>query len=59
MKYLLIPGFPLLVVALAYHDTSSTPFFAVFLVATSLLLAGASGVIIYLARRIYQYLSND
>lgn len=58
MKYLLIPGFPLLVIAMAYHDSSSMPFFAVFLIATSLLLAGVSGIIIYLVFRIYHFLSN-
>lgn len=54
MKYLIIPGLPLLVVALTLHDADGLPATIASAVAVGLLTGGAAFVLFYAC---YQYLT--
>ena len=51
MKYLIIPGLPLLTVALSLRDASSPPAVITCLVAIFFLIFGAAFVLLYAAHR--------
>ena len=51
MRYLIIPGAPLLVIALALRDAESIPSQVASLVALALLLGGCAFVVFYALHR--------
>ena len=58
MKYLIIPGAPLLVVALGYHDSESKVFAGVAIIAVASLVGGSGFIIFYGLLRVLRFITN-
>ena len=56
MKYLIIPGMPLLLLVTSLHDANSPLTIALLLAATAALVFGAGFVICYALARLFFYL---